>query len=126
MKVKDLIYFFQFVMIGLLLSTSACYYDSEEDLYPSIDCNLENIGFQKDVLPIIVNYCYDCHDQSSNFGNITLEGYEQFKRYVENGQLQGSIKHESGFSAMPKNKSKLLDCEIEKIDTWISEGALNN
>lgn len=108
------------------LGVSGCYYDVEEELYPTIECSTENLSFQEHILPIINNNCYSCHDAANNFGGITLEGYDQLKIYVNNNQLLGVIKHESGFSPMPKNASKLLDCEVEKIETWITNGALNN
>ena len=114
-----------FIVISTLL-VSSCYYDSEEDLYPSIDCDLTDITYSTAVLPIISTKCYGCHSQAANFGNITLEGHTSLKKYADNGELLGSIKHQSGFSAMPQNLAKLLDCEIEKIDAWVQAGALNN
>jgi len=40
--------------------------------------------------------------------------------------LMGTIKHESGWSPMPKNGNKLSDCKIQKIDRWILDGTPNN
>ncbi len=114
------------LIVGVFGLTTSCYYDTEEDLYGTIECSLDDIGYTATILPIISNNCYECHDQGNNFGNITLEGYGALKTYVDNGQLLGAIKHQSGFSPMPKNLSKLLDCEIEKIEAWVNAGALNN
>jgi hypothetical protein len=113
-------------IVGTLLSAPACYYDSEEELYGTAECNLSDITYTTAVLPIIDDNCYGCHKASVNSGNINLEGYTQLKKFVDNGQLLGSIKHESGFSAMPKNIAKLLDCEIAKIEAWVDAGALDN
>lgn len=113
-------------IVGIFLFASSCYYDTEENLYGTIECSLEDIGYTATILPIIQDNCYTCHDKASNFGNITLEGYDELKKYVDNGQLLGAINHKSGFSPMPKNLAKLLDCEIEKIEAWVTEGALNN
>ncbi len=110
----------------LLLATTACYYDVEEELYPTIDCTTEDMSFAADILPIIQNNCYACHDAASNFGGIDLEGHQKLKVLIENNSLLGVIKHQAGFSPMPKNKAKLLDCEIEKIEAWIAQGALDN
>lgn len=107
-------------------SFGACYYDKEEELYPSIECSTEDLSFQVDILPIIDSNCYSCHDATNNFGGITLEGYEELKIYINNDELLGAIKHESGFSPMPKNTAQLLECEIEKIEAWIINGAPNN
>ena len=110
----------------LLFFLAGCYYDIEEDLYASIDCQKIDMSYQSDILPIIQNNCYVCHDAKSNFGNIILEGYDNLKNYADNGFLLGVIKHEAGFSPMPQNNNQLLECEIEKIESWISDGARNN
>lgn len=108
------------------VGVSGCYYDVEEDLYPTIECSTADMSYQNDIFPIIDNNCLGCHDAASNFGGITLEGYDLLKVYVSNNQLLGVIKHEPGFSPMPKNSAQLLECEIEKIEAWIANGAPNN
>lgn len=109
----------QFIFLG-------CYYDVEEELYPTTQCHVQNMSLMLDILPILENDCMQCHSASANFGNVTLEGFDQLIKYVDDGSLLGTIKHSSGFSAMPKGAAKLLDCEIEKIESWIINGALNN
>lgn len=116
--------FIHILFLSLLISS--CYYDKEEELYPTTECLTENMSYQSDILPILQNNCFQCHDAANNFGGITLEGFDQLKIYVNNAQLIGVIKHESGFSPMPKNAAQLLECEIEKIEAWITDGALNN
>ena len=113
------------VIIGLLGFTS-CYYDVEEDIYTTIECKTMDMSYANDILPIIVDNCYRCHDAANNFGNITLEGYDLLKQRADSGQLVGAINREPGFSPMPQNSAKLLDCNIEKIEAWINSGAPNN
>ncbi len=122
MKVLKII---SLVVIGIVMITG-CYYDVEEELYPSIDCLTMDMSYAEDILPIIESNCYGCHNATANFGNINLEGHSQLMKYVDDGSIVGAIKHAAGFSAMPKNGAKLLDCEIEKIEAWIADGALNN
>lgn len=110
----------------LILGVTSCYYDSEEDIYGTIECSTEDVTYTAVVQPILQDNCYNCHDAARNFGNITIEGYDKLKPFVDNDQLLGAIKHESGYSSMPKNKAQLLQCDIEKIEKWILEGALNN
>lgn len=114
------------IILFFLFGLGGCYYDVEEDLYPTIECSTADMSYQTDIFPIINNNCLGCHDAASNFGGITLEGYDQLNIYVTNSQLLGVIKHESGFSPMPKNTAQLLECEIEKIEAWITDGAPNN
>lgn len=114
------------LMLLIGIGVSSCYYDVEEELYPSIECMDENMSYQTDILPIIETDCFGCHSAAANFGNVTLEGYNNLLTYVNDGTLIGVIKHESGFSPMPKGAAKLLDCEIAKIEAWIIDGALDN
>lgn len=108
------------------LSATACYYDVEEELYPTLDCATDNVTYAGTVVPLLQANCLTCHSAAANFGNINLEGYTQVKRQVDNGQLLGAIRHEAGFSAMPQNQPQLATCNIEKIARWIADGALNN
>ncbi len=110
----------------MLILLSGCYYDSEEELYGTTECDAVDMSLANDILPILENDCYTCHSVTANFGNVTLEGYEKLLPYVNDGSLLGAIMHSGGYSPMPKGKAKLLDCEIEKIESWINSGALNN
>lgn len=114
------------LLITVTILLSACYYDTEEDLYGSSSCDTQDISFANDVQPLLMRNCYVCHDAANNFGNVTLEGYTNTKEYVDNGRLLGSITHTSGFAPMPNNGPKLLDCDIEKIQVWADAGAPNN
>lgn len=110
----------------MILLLPSCYYDVEEELYPSLECETFNMTYSGHIEPIINANCYSCHNAASNFGNVTLEGYNALISYVNNGQLLGVIEHENGFSPMPKNQPQMINCEIEKIRAWITDGALNN
>ena len=118
---KRILYYFI-----LVLAIQGCYYDIEEELYPTLDCNTTSLAYTEHILPIIENNCYSCHDMANNFGNVTLEGHSNLLQYVNNNQLLGVIRHDSGFSPMPKNAPQLLECEIQKIEQWIADGAPNN
>lgn len=116
-------------LIALSILTSlflaGCYYDNEEDLYPS-NCNTDSVTYSADVADIISINCLVCHSTAANLGNVRLEGYAALKTYVDNGKLVGAIKHQSGFSAMPQNAPKLSSCNIAKIEKWVADGALDN
>lgn len=111
------------VMLGGITS---CYYDNAEDLYPSKPCVTDNMSLQNNIQPILERNCYVCHSAAANNGNVTLEGYNQLIQYVNSGKLLGAIRHQSGFSPMPQNASRLIDCDIAKIEKWIEDGAPNN
>lgn len=112
--------------LSMLTLSISCYYDVEEELYPTLECHTADVTYSNEVLKIIESTCYKCHDAANNFGNITLEGYNNLKKYVDNGQLLGAIRHDGGYSPMPKNEAQLLECNIEKIEAWLNDGAPNN
>ena len=109
-----------------LVVLSSCYYDSEESLYPASDCVTTNIGFASHVEPILERNCYACHSAAANTAGITLEGHANLMQYVTSGRLLGAIRHESGFTPMPQGASKLIACDIAKIEQWVADGAPNN
>lgn len=79
------------------------------------NCDTLNITYNTHIAPIIQTQCASCHaSQSPLLGNFT-----QVKEAVQNGRVMGSIKHESTFSAMPKNLPKLNPCNIRKFELWI-------
>ncbi|MBN8652934.1 MAG: cytochrome c [Cytophagales bacterium] len=88
-------------------------------------CNPDQFTFALTVKPIINNQCVGCHKPGSLGGNINLADYTSIKAQVTNGKLVGSITHATGFSPMPQG-TKLSECEINQIKSWINAGALNN
>lgn len=113
-------------LLIMIVILSSCYYDVEDEIYPTTECMTTDMSYALDIIPILEADCYECHSISANNGNVTLEGHENILKYVNDGKLLGAINHDGGFSPMPKERAKLLDCEIAKIDTWITDGALNN
>jgi uncharacterized membrane protein len=113
----------------IALLATGCYYDNAEYLYPSGTCDPAGSTYSATVSPILTARCNACHSTSAaagSGGGIILDNYNSVKPYATNGKLLGSINHASGFSAMPKNSTKLSDCDIAKISNWVNSGALNN
>lgn len=101
-----------------------------------IPCKSEDISFQVDIVPLLSNYCYRCHDTDNSifFGNgVNLEGYSNVKLYLD---AQGTLPEEKliygnaarlpGFKPMPMGTTKINDCSLEKLRIWIEEGYTNN
>ncbi|MFQ5448280.1 MAG: hypothetical protein ACE5FF_15245 [Saprospiraceae bacterium] len=110
----------------IMVFSAGCYYDSEEEIYPTLECDTGNVTYSGTVLPILTNNCYKCHDAANNFGGVTLEGYSNLKIYAQSGQLLAVIKHQPGFPFMPRNAPQLIECDIAKIETWVLSGAPDN
>ena len=111
--------------VGMLF-LSSCYYDVESVLYPQTTCVTTNMRYVTDINPIIETNCMVCHSAAANLGSITLEGYSNLIKQVNNGQLLGAIKHQPGFTAMPQGAAQLGSCDIAKIEQWIADRAQNN
>ncbi|HOW24555.1 MAG TPA: hypothetical protein PK711_02705 [Bacteroidales bacterium] len=90
------------------------------------ECDTINITYALTVRPILQNSCLGCHSGAAPSGGIRLETHSDVLAVVNNGKLLGTIRHEQGYSAMPKNGAKLDACYITQIEKWIKNGAPNN
>lgn len=92
------------------------------------DCDTTNVTFSGSVMPLISLKCQGCHSGSNPGGGVSLTNYTQVKASVTSGTLIGSITHAPGFKPMPEpvGSYALPDCDIRKVQIWISAGALNN
>ncbi|MBL0182910.1 MAG: hypothetical protein IPP96_11705 [Chitinophagaceae bacterium] len=90
------------------------------------DCDTAVFTYSGAVAPLMNTYCKGCHNPSSLGGGIDLGVYAGVKSVALNGKLLGSIKHQTGFIAMPQGSTKLSDCKIEQVQKWVAAGAPNN
>lgn len=115
------------LLTGLIaVLANACYYDVEEEIYPSTECNTEDVTYSESVIPILQENCYECHSIAENTAGITLEGYNNITQYVNSGELLGVINHDPSFPPMPQGAPQLVDCNIAKIEQWVADGAPDN
>lgn len=122
------------LVFGLLLTSfyfSGCKYENEETLYGV--CDTTNATYDQVVKPILVGNCNSCHNSSNPGGGYNFTSYDDdvdgnlgVHSSALNGSLYGTIAWSTNFSQMPKGKSKLDDCSINKVKAWIDRGALNN
>ena len=92
----------------------------------SVACDTTGITFTADILPILQTNCISCHSGAAPSGNIDYSTYNGVKTTVDDNTLPGSITHSYGYSPMPQGASKLSNCNIAYIQTWIHAGAPNN
>lgn len=127
---KNIILLFSFVLF-CLVSFHSCKTDNAEELYPNPPvCDTVNMKFSANVSPILNANCAisGCHTTANknNAAGYAYDSYSETMNSVNNGKLLKSIKHEAGTSQMPKGSSKMIDCNINIIESWIRRGALNN
>jgi len=136
---KITIIFLSTLLILVLLS--ACYYDSQEYLFPQVKIPSDSTGSQCDsvgtipyanVDSILQVNCMLCHDGPSSSSGLDLSTYDHVYTYattLRNGTpiLQGAIRRMPGFIAMPELPNPALDeCGIRIIELWIEQGAQPN
>ncbi len=129
MKNSLKIAFVSAVTLTIALLSPSCKYENEQSFKPS--CDSTKVKFSATILPLIVKNCQgsDCHSSNNQIGNRSITTYLEVKDMMTdpaNNNLLGVIKHQPGFSRMPKNRVKLDDCTIAKVQHWVDEGALNN
>jgi uncharacterized membrane protein len=90
-------------------------------------CDSSQFAYSLGVKPILQTYCLGCHAGTAVAGGgIQLGDYTSVKAQVSTGNLYNAISHTGSASPMPKNASKLSDCNIAIIRKWIEAGSPNN
>ncbi len=92
----------------------------------SINCDSTQFKYGANVSVIISTYCLGCHSGAAPSANIDLSFYNGVRQMAVSGRLVGATSHAPGYSPMPKNASKLSDCQIAQIRKWVASGSLNN
>lgn len=109
----------------ILTFISACTDSGENDE----DCSGANMSYSMDIKPILQNngcMTSGCHGGSAMSNLLFMDSYESLKIYIDANRLMGALRHQNGFSAMPKQGEKISNCELLKMDSWIAQGAQNN
>ena len=104
---------------------SGCYYDNEEERFPSTSCDTTGIRYSVEVRQIMQDNCDRCHLSSAgNYSGIPFESYDQLKVVALNGKLVDRINDAS--SPMPEDVGLMSLCNRQKIEAWVKAGAPNN
>jgi hypothetical protein len=108
-----------FLLTGLAIVVSNCKKDEET-------CDTTNVSFKDEIKPLLQDkgcLASDCHSAADQYA---FDTYANVKFVVDAGRMLGAIRHELGFSKMPKNGAKLDSCSIKTIEAWIVQGAKDN
>ena len=112
-----------FLFLLSILFLNSCYNDNEEELYGPVSCDVTDITYSTDVLPIINASCATtaCHASGGtapgNFNN-----FNELKAKVDNGTFENRVLIQKN---MPPN-AQLSDCDLDILQAWLDNGALNN
>jgi ribosomal protein S16 len=89
------------------------------------NCDTNTFTYSAGVQPILSTNCTGCHNSTNTaIGDFT--NFTMVQAMALDGSIIGSILQDGTFSPMPKNQSKLSDCNIRVIQKWINAGAPNN
>jgi hypothetical protein len=88
----------------------------------SVGCDSVNVTYTMSINPIIQAWCIGCHGGSKPASGLSLETYEEVVACANSNRLMGSIRQESGYTAMPQGGGKLSSCEIALFQKWINIG----
>ena len=115
------------ISLSVLLLTS-CYYDNAEDLYGQLaPCDTANVRYSVQVVNILSQNCYRCHGGNAIDGaGVKLQDVKVVQSNALSGTLLGVLNHAPGYVQMPKNATKLSNCDIAIIEAWIKRGAPEN
>lgn len=119
----------QALLFALALLFNGCYFDSLEEIFPATyggECSTDSITYTNFVKPFLDNTCRGCHNAARLDGNINVDGYNQAVTLAGNGKLLGVIGHQSGYSPMPKNGTKVDNCTYSKLEAWVNNGMPQN
>ena len=138
------LFFILSITISSLILWSSC---TQENLDELLEDNTGNtlcdtsfsVSYQNDIVwilrftknPSTSEPCYNCHSQatSGRGGGRVFDTYNGLKTYVDNEQLLCAIKHLGCAGAQPMPYlagEKIPDCDINRIEAWINQGAPNN
>jgi mono/diheme cytochrome c family protein len=92
----------------------------------SSSCDTGNVTYSGTIRTIIGNKCQGCHSGNAAPLGYDFTSYNGVKARINDGKLWGAVNHVPGYSPMPKNGTKLSDCELLSIKKWIDSGAPNN
>ena len=63
-----------------------------------------------------------CHSGSYASAGISLDSYSSVNSESKKSRFMGSIRHTTGFAAMPQGAPKLDSLVIKKLSCWIQNG----
>lgn len=115
------------IFVLLLIAVVACT-NRKYEIEPTTVCDVSDIKYERDIVPILETYCNldGCHSNNPGYGaNYSFTDYEGIKEAI--GSVQDRVNRNAGDPLlMPQNSSPLDACSLSKLNSWITNGAPNN
>ena len=77
--------------------------------------------FQKDVVPFLEKYCYDCHDAELEKGHLNLEAFKDDSRFFRDQRVWREVVNQVTSGEMPpaKKKTRPSPAEVEALQSSV-------
>lgn len=80
------------------------------------------LSFEGDIEPILTQYCYDCHGDGMDKGDIALDAFENREQLLAAIDVWEGVHHNVEAMLMPpSDKPQMTDGERAKIAAWIEQ-----
>ncbi len=110
----------------VVVLTSSCYYDNEEELYQNFpqQCDVSDVTYSIEVSDILATNCTGCHSGQSPDAGLDLTTYDNVVNAAV--RIRDRINRPAGASGVMPQTGRMSQCNIDKINAWINAGAPNN
>lgn len=89
-------------------------------------CETSDVSYSQQIAPILNTKCKGCHGTNNPNAGLNLLDFSTVASTGKSGRLMGALNWSSGYVMMPQGMEKLPACELNLIQAWIDQGALNN
>ena len=111
---------------AIVLYLSGCAKESADRLSAGSTCDTTAVSYSKQILPLLEDNCYTCHQGAAASSGIDLSNFATLQSHVANGDLASAVTHTGSVTPMPYELPMLPSCEVNTIVAWVNQGALNN
>jgi hypothetical protein len=111
---------------AVVLYLSGCAKESADRLSAGSTCDTTAVSYSKQILPLLEDNCYTCHQGAAASSGIDLSNFATLQAHVANGDLVSAVTHTGTVTPMPYELPMLQSCEVNTIVAWVHQGALNN
>lgn len=82
--------------------------------------------FRTDIRPLLENYCFDCHADGANKGNVTFDEFKSDQAALEDRELWLHVLKNLRANLMPpRKKSQPTPEEKQRLEQWIKRAVFN-
>jgi len=122
----------KFLLAGVIVGSfvfylSGCGKENAEQSGGGGGCDTTNVSYSKQILPIVQQNCYVCHQGPGASSGIDFSNYSALHGWAQSGYLVGDVTNAGDpYTPMPYGLPMLPECEVNTIVAWVHQGYPNN